>query len=1196
MALVIEDRVRETTTTSGTGTIALAGAFAGFQPFSVIGNGNTTYYCIIDAANGEWEVGVGTYTASGNTLSRDTVLSSSNLGGLVNFASTTKDVICTQPAERAVYLDSATNATIPGITLSGGTANGVAYLNGSKAITTGSALTFDGSQLDIPLGSAAAPSLSTPTDPNTGIFFPAADTIAFTEGGVESMRLNSSGNLGLGVTPSALWQSGIKAFQIGASGAIHTFGTASSQIIVAANNYYDGTNNVYLNNGFATQYSQTTGVHAWFTSPSGTAGNAVSFTQAMTLNASGNLGLGSIAPVGYAGYVGATIQSTNGGFINIRNTANTNQMEIAVEGGGNTSYVKTVTSMPLTFGTNNIERMRLDASGNLGLGVTPSAWTTFKAIQLGSGSSVAVDSSGAVGQNYYFDGTNYRYVNIGPAALYSFASGQHRWFNASSGTAGNVITLTQAMTLDASGNLGIGTSSPAARLSVRSTGAQVDISTSATQVTFEAIDRAAIANPVDMRFFARNGTFQWHNSSYAERMRLDASGNLGLGVTPSAWANNFKAIEVVGTSIAANGYNNLNIATNVNGAGVDGAGNGGTYATNSPAARYKQISGIHAWYNAPTGTAGNAITFTQAMTLDASGNLGVGTTSPGARLQVLGPVGSLNDSGGTLRLETDAVGTDVLGALGAGMVFAQRWQNASAIVRVAGIYGVKGAGTGNFGGAMAFYTQASGSGADMSERMRLDASGNLGVGTTSPGARLHVGNGRIFLDQDFQLTWQNAGTNRARMYGDSGSNIIFETGSGNTERARITSNGNLSIGTTASGGRLDVRDINRTGNATNQVIYTTTAQAADVGGTLGLGGLWDATSSTMFGTIRGGKENSTSGNYAGYLSFGTVANGASIAERARIDSIGNLGVGTTPLNTGGLMVNVFGAGNGIWSSNSRQLISSSNAYFGSLGWTYAASTFAAAQYSMNNGLHAWLIAPTGTAGNAITFTQAMTLDTSGNLLVGATTAFNGANTIFKGGSTNDLQLTVGGSGSVPGVAIHFGNNTGTANAANSLMKLGTMGVTNRSISSAGTINASGADYAEYMTKAGDFTIAKGDVVGINSEGKLTNVFADAISFCVKSTDPSYVGGDSWGCGLDNDPEALEAARQKVDRIAFAGQVPVNVLGATPGQYIVPVEDGSAIKGVAKNEGDMTISDYMKSVGKVISLQGDGRAFIIVKVA
>jgi len=147
MALVVRDRVRVTTTTTGTGTITLGAATTGFQSFSVIGNGNTTYYAIIDVAAGTWEVGVGTYTASGNTLSRDTVLDSSNAGSLVDFAAGAKDVICTQPAERAVLLDSATNATVPGITLSGGTANGVAYLNGSKVLTSGSALTFDGTTL-----------------------------------------------------------------------------------------------------------------------------------------------------------------------------------------------------------------------------------------------------------------------------------------------------------------------------------------------------------------------------------------------------------------------------------------------------------------------------------------------------------------------------------------------------------------------------------------------------------------------------------------------------------------------------------------------------------------------------------------------------------------------------------------------------------------------------------------------------------------------------------------------------------------------------------------------------------------------------------------------------------------------------------------------------------------------------------------
>jgi hypothetical protein len=110
MALVLKDRVKETTTTTGTGTVTLAGAAAGFQSFAAVGDGNQTFYAIVDATSGDWEVGVGTYTASGTTLSRTTVVSSSNAGSLVNFGAGSKDVFVTYPSSRAVYLDAAGSA------------------------------------------------------------------------------------------------------------------------------------------------------------------------------------------------------------------------------------------------------------------------------------------------------------------------------------------------------------------------------------------------------------------------------------------------------------------------------------------------------------------------------------------------------------------------------------------------------------------------------------------------------------------------------------------------------------------------------------------------------------------------------------------------------------------------------------------------------------------------------------------------------------------------------------------------------------------------------------------------------------------------------------------------------------------------------------------------------------------------------
>jgi len=149
MSFVLADRVKETTTTTGTGTVTLLGASTGFQSFSAIGNGNTTYYTIAGQTGSEWEVGIGTYTSAGTTLARTTVISSSNAGSLVNFSAGTKDVFVTYPAEYtanavgggigAVLLNAST-ATVSGTIASGqnGFSVGPLTINSGVSLTVAS--------------------------------------------------------------------------------------------------------------------------------------------------------------------------------------------------------------------------------------------------------------------------------------------------------------------------------------------------------------------------------------------------------------------------------------------------------------------------------------------------------------------------------------------------------------------------------------------------------------------------------------------------------------------------------------------------------------------------------------------------------------------------------------------------------------------------------------------------------------------------------------------------------------------------------------------------------------------------------------------------------------------------------------------------------------------------------------------------
>ena len=282
-----------------------------------------------------------------------------------------------------------------------------------------------------------------------------------------------------------------------------------------------------------------------------------------------------------------------------------------------------------------------------------------------------------------------------------------------------------------------------------------------------------------------------------------------------------------------------------------------------------------------------------------------------------------------------------------------------------------------------------------------------------------------------------------------------------------------------------------------------------------------------------------------------------------------------------------------------------------------------------------------------------------------TAATRDIHTIYKDTTAAGEILYVGRTGepTTSTLAVLAGTGNAACAASIALLYVGIQS-TGRSINAAGTINASGADYAEYMIKSPDCgTVAAGQLIGIDADGLLTDRWSNAVSFAVKSTDPCMVGGDKWSQNLGPRPEsvtrqlertesqlvseaqpamaavydgltlvtpeipaqaavyrevtvpgetdeewaarqapglafdaALEAARQTVDRIAFSGQVPVNVLGASPGQYIFPVQAGDGIAGLAVSEDDLTFKQYLRAIGKVIAIEDDGRARIIVKVA
>ena len=220
----------------------------------------------------------------------------------------------------------------------------------------------------------------------------------------------------------------------------------------------------------------------------------------------------------------------------------------------------------------------------------------------------------------------------------------------------------------------------------------------------------------------------------SQQMQLSTSGNLGVGVTPSAWGNIFKVIDFYGNGSVAGSSAAITLFDNAYYNGTNYV-----YKTTNYASRYGLNAGVHYWYTAPSGTAGNAITFTQAMTLDASGNLGVGTTSALSRIDARAASATMGNYQTIQAFSTDtAASVDLGGGISLGGFY-----NSTQIAQFGSIVGRKENGTsGNYAGYLAFGTNSQATG--VREVARISSTGGFSVGTTAdPGAGAIYATGNI---------------------------------------------------------------------------------------------------------------------------------------------------------------------------------------------------------------------------------------------------------------------------------------------------------------------------------------------------------------------------------------------------------------------------------------------------------------------
>ena len=606
MALALYDRVKETTTTVGTGSVTLLGASTGFQSFAVVGNANTTYYCIADQGGANWEVGIGTYTASGTTLARTTVLSSSNADALVVFTAGVKDVFVTYPSSKGLWKDASGNAIGLGTPASGVVTN----LTGTASININ--------------GTVGATTATTGSFTNLAYTGTLTGSTGVLNIGSGQVYKDASGNVGIGTSSPAQ--------KLVIAGGVGEWRFKPDDITVGSNNESYGTT---FSGGLPADTSSTAGGGKIFLGGN-TRGDslvsAVAFyrnnVESMRIDSSGNVGIGVIPAVKL------DVESPNtNSIIRVGDyTANATNAWPLIEAFGSR-----YDGNPTFYGRFGASKRRADgtaiASGNsLGAYAFGGQWGTDTSYQ----SAKNLYAASIIGES---ESSFTSATTMSTAIVFNTGStgGILSAFNTAYGT--------ERMRIDSSGNVGIGATAPANKLSVNvsgvgsitalnltndnsgfavGTGPAINFGLSSiTTGLFGKIEvlnqTASIGSNSYMAFSTRGG------DSLAEKVRIDSSGNVGIGTSSP------------GTKLELSTYSNTVIRM-----------------TNSAEANYRaEISSVYSNESfvlsggsgykliaAEGYTTPNILKFytanTESMRIDSAGNVGIGTSSPGAKLDVYG--------------------------------------------------------------------------------------------------------------------------------------------------------------------------------------------------------------------------------------------------------------------------------------------------------------------------------------------------------------------------------------------------------------------------------------------------------------------------------------------------------------------------------------------------------------------------------